>query len=1143
MRKKLLYLSLFLPILFGLSNASTLTIERSRAHEDKSGKYTPLVVSLSTEDITEKAKPVDLICIVDVSGSMSGTPIELVKNSLEYLVNISNSTDNLAMVTFSSNSKVIHNLTQMTEENKSIFLKDISTLWASGGTNILSGLEKGLDLLTHDYSSGERIASMVLLSDGDDNYYDGIELAEMFRDLIKEQNKSDYIFTLHSFGYGEYYDYIMLKEISLIKDGSYFHINQLPDVNLAYIKIYGYLSTVKDVNVQLKIESKYDIVSVYGIEDMYDANITNGTTSSSFKVTLIQVGYGRKYEYVLLVDVPENTPKGTEVLNATVSKLGLEAKYLWDGKYSLPAYEEYIRCIVVIIFIEGYEKSYSGISVIEEGIEWIKNNYNGTRNWVKELNEAKTDLNTGGRSGNANLLSKITELKTSKVGIHYDEGNSYQRTLIDNFHGLDISKMEKMEIKGMKIINYTENINYYYFYLKQGNGLINNLTFSGESSSLILYSNDTSGNINITSLSDSMDLYLLNKSVDRIQTIVDFNHVGKFIFKKDFPFDFYTKVDGKRDITFNIELLNYNTSNNSNNTELLDINAYILTDNDIDYLLENENTLNTFEVFKGTFDYKINMGKLVIKQKNISDNLNTVYNNYLYIIIKKNSENDIITSDNIKGQFYFIPNNYIYSSIPENYKIYSNLEEGEDQPHLYTLEIDSLSKNNVFLIEIDNFGNNELDFKILNYQNYIDGIIDYYNDYNGFVIEKENDTNKIYLNVTKNITDISFNKIILSIFSTNKEHKSSTNLSYIFNYTTDYREIQTDLPTTEMINETTTETKETIKTTETKETTEISTIISVVVVKVKVIILGFAKFSYVTSNKIINFFMYFIYMETTVYAKKITINANIKYKNSLRLLQEDATQKGECILEEDSSDNNQKRYNCNIETNGKEIDNIQLDKNIEAGDDNIDFSSTEISPIGMKFMNNIQNVGNEDPFSGKQLYTLNSSSVSVDNDKNEFNITGNINNDTFNYDKINLEISLTDNSEEITKNISCIPTKIDTKIYNLQCNTKNEMHGTLNNAFANLEDGNLFVEINDNKNISFQEKIIKIRNNKKSSGGLSTGGIIAIIIPSIALLFATIGVIIYFMRKRNIETGTQNNSSIVPNTKSSYVNQGINNIK
>ena len=674
-----LYLVLICSILLSPSNASTLSIGRSRAHEDKSGKYTPLVVSLSTEDMKEKAKPVDLICIVDVSGSMWGTPIELVKNSLEYLVNISNSTDNLAMVTFSSNSRVVHNLTRMTEENKTLFLESITNLMASGGTNILSGLRKGLELLSHNYSSGERIASMILLSDGDDNIYNGIELAEMFRDLIKDQNKSDYIFTLHSFGYGVYYDYVMLKEIALVKDGAYFHIKQLTDVNIAYIRIYGYLSTVMDVDVQLKMESKFDIVKVYGIEDMYKANIENETLSS-FKVTLIQVGYGRKYEFVLLVDVPRETPIDTEVLNATVPKLGLEAKYFWDGKFSAPAYEEYIRCIVVIIFIKGYDNGYSGVSVIEDGIEWIKKNYNGTRNWVKEFDEAKNDLTTGGRSGNANLLSKITELKTSKVGIHYDEGNSYQRTLINNYHGLDISKMEKLEIKGQKLINYTENINYYYFYLKEGNGQINNLPFSGESSSLIIYSNNISGNINITSLSESMECYFLSKSVKRVQTIVDFNHIGKFIIKKDFPFDFYIKVDGKRDITFNIEFLKFDY-NAFNNSELLEINGYIMTDDEIDNLVINEYSLNSLEMFKGYFDKELNMGKLVIKQKDISNNLNSVYNNYLYIIIKKKSENDFDISDDLIGQFYFVPNDYIYSSIPENYQIFSNLEKDDNSPY------------------------------------------------------------------------------------------------------------------------------------------------------------------------------------------------------------------------------------------------------------------------------------------------------------------------------------------------------------------------------------------------------------------------------------------------------------------------------
>ena len=79
---------MILPILLGFSNTSTLTIEISWAHEDKSGKLTPLAaVTLSTENIKEKVKQVDLICIFDVSGSMGWNNFDLVKNSLEYIVN------------------------------------------------------------------------------------------------------------------------------------------------------------------------------------------------------------------------------------------------------------------------------------------------------------------------------------------------------------------------------------------------------------------------------------------------------------------------------------------------------------------------------------------------------------------------------------------------------------------------------------------------------------------------------------------------------------------------------------------------------------------------------------------------------------------------------------------------------------------------------------------------------------------------------------------------------------------------------------------------------------------------------------------------------------------------------------------------
>ena len=61
-------------------NANTLSLEinRAKSHEDLTGKFTPLFVSKYSSDISEKIKDVDLICIVDVSGSMSGQKLNLV---------------------------------------------------------------------------------------------------------------------------------------------------------------------------------------------------------------------------------------------------------------------------------------------------------------------------------------------------------------------------------------------------------------------------------------------------------------------------------------------------------------------------------------------------------------------------------------------------------------------------------------------------------------------------------------------------------------------------------------------------------------------------------------------------------------------------------------------------------------------------------------------------------------------------------------------------------------------------------------------------------------------------------------------------------------------------------------------------------
>jgi hypothetical protein len=303
----------------------------------------------------------------------------------------------------------------------------------------------------------------------------------------------------------------------------------------------------------------------------------------------------------------------------------------------------------------------------------------------------------------------------------------------------------------------------------------------------------------------------------------------------------------------------------------------------------------------------------------------------------------------------------------------------------------------------------------------------------------------------------------------------------------------------------------------------------IIVNQIRVILLGFARYSYITSNKIINFFIYFVYVEKTVYTKKISIKMNIRYKSNRRYLQTESEQEGKCILVEDDS-LNQKKYNCSVNTNGEEIDSIQLDKNISADDNDINLTDIEISPIALNNINNIQNVGDQDPFDGKALYILDQSEINVNNNTNELNITGIMNDNKFEYDKINLDMALTENSLEKTESITCTTTKQNNK-YNLQCNTKNEMSGKLNSAYSNLGNANLIVNIpeQNKKEINFSKlssETSSYRFYRKKSGGLSAGKIVAIIIPCVIVLISAIGLSIYFYKKKS-KIPVENSSTII----------------
>ena len=96
---------------------------------------TPFVINLSAPQPNEDDKKcnVDLICVIDISGSMSGEKIYQVKESLKILISLMDEKDRLCLILFESDAKIFYNLSFLTKQNKEILEEKINQIEVTEG--------------------------------------------------------------------------------------------------------------------------------------------------------------------------------------------------------------------------------------------------------------------------------------------------------------------------------------------------------------------------------------------------------------------------------------------------------------------------------------------------------------------------------------------------------------------------------------------------------------------------------------------------------------------------------------------------------------------------------------------------------------------------------------------------------------------------------------------------------------------------------------------------------------------------------------------------------------------------------------------------------------------------------------------------
>lgn len=111
----------------------------------------------------------DLVTVLDVSGSMQGDRIEKLKKAMEFVVKKLSPIDRLSIITFSKNANRLCPLRQINESSKVDITKLINNIAADGATNITDGLQKALQVLNERKFKDGRSIGIMLMSDGEQN--------------------------------------------------------------------------------------------------------------------------------------------------------------------------------------------------------------------------------------------------------------------------------------------------------------------------------------------------------------------------------------------------------------------------------------------------------------------------------------------------------------------------------------------------------------------------------------------------------------------------------------------------------------------------------------------------------------------------------------------------------------------------------------------------------------------------------------------------------------------------------------------------------------------------------------------------------------------------------------------------------------
>ena len=174
-------------------------------------------------DADRPAQHVDLVLVLDRSGSMSGTKIRAARRAVLDLIDRLSAGDRLALLSYAEHARTHFGLLPVTGANRKLMVSALQHLTAAGGTNLGAGLDAGIQLL--ERSARRSVpGKLILISDGLANR--GVVAPGALGNMAART--ADREFAVSTVGVGEDFNEFLLTTIADRGAGNYHYLDD-PD--------------------------------------------------------------------------------------------------------------------------------------------------------------------------------------------------------------------------------------------------------------------------------------------------------------------------------------------------------------------------------------------------------------------------------------------------------------------------------------------------------------------------------------------------------------------------------------------------------------------------------------------------------------------------------------------------------------------------------------------------------------------------------------------------------------------------------------------------------------------------------------------------------------------------------------------------